>query len=211
MLSCKECLTSEMNAQLKKLFTLENIIDALSSMCLTKPLGPKGFSTVFFKKHWQTIRRRVVTMCLHIFNEQDNSTIFNHKHISLIPKIAKPRKVTDYKPISFYNVMYRIVAKAMSNIIKPILSQIIFPTQSVFIPNGPSTDNVVVGYKWLHKIRHSKGKRNSLVTLKLDINKAYDKVKRQFLKQTRYYKNSSFFSANASFNPSFFMEKHFMR
>lgn len=136
-------------------------------------------------------------MCLHIFNEQDNPAIFSHKHISLILKIAKPRKVTNYKPISFYNVMYRIVAKAMTNIIKPILSQIISSTQSVFILNGSITDNVVVGYKWLHKIRNSKGKRNGLVTLKLDINKKYDKVKRQFLKQTRYYKNSSFLSANA--------------
>lgn len=45
-----------------------------------------------------------------------------------------------------------------------------------FIPNRLIIDNVIIGYKCLQKIRHSKGKRNGLVALKLDINKAYDMV-----------------------------------
>lgn len=87
-------------------------------------------------------------------------------------------------PISLCNVSYRIIAKAIANILKPILSQIISPAQSTFMPNRLITDNVIISYECLHKIRHSKGKRNGLVALKLDVSKAYDMVEWQFLKQT---------------------------
>lgn len=37
-------------------------------------------------------------------------------------------------------------------------------------------DNIIIGYECLHKLRHSKGKRNGLAALKLDISKSYDRV-----------------------------------
>ena len=125
----------------------------------------------------------VVTTCLHILNEQGNPSPLNHTFIALIPKIAKPRRVPDYRPISLCNVIYRVVAKAIANRMKPILSQIISPMQSAFIPNRLITENVIIGYECLHKI-HCKGKKNGLVALKLDISKAYNKVEWYFLKQT---------------------------
>ncbi|KAH9709496.1 putative reverse transcriptase/RNA-dependent DNA polymerase [Citrus sinensis] len=50
--------------------------------------------------------------------------------------------------------------------------------------NHAVIDNVIIGYECLHKIRLSKGRRNGLVALKLDISKAYDRVEWNFLEQT---------------------------
>lgn len=125
----------------------------------------------------------MVKTCLYLLNEQGNPALINHTYIPLVPKIAKPRKVTNYRPISLYNVVYRIVTKAIANRLKPILSQIISLNQSAFIHSRLITDNVIIGYECLHKIRNSKGKRNGLVALKLDISKAYDRVEWQFLAQ----------------------------
>lgn len=36
--------------------------------------------------------------------------------------------------------------------------------------------NVIIGYECFHKIRLNKGKKNTLVALKLDISKACDRV-----------------------------------
>ena len=176
-------LTPEMHTHLEEPFTPEEIVNVLSQMCLTKAPGPDGLPAAFFQKHWQAVGRGVVTTCLHILNEQGDLASLNHTYIALLPKTEKPKKVTDFRPISLCNVVYRIIAKAIANRLKLILPQIISPTQSTFIPNRLITDNVIIGYECLHKIRHSKGRRNGLVALKLDISKAYDRVEWSFLDQ----------------------------
>lgn len=118
-------VTSEMNAQLEKPSTPEDIEDALAQIYPTKAPVIDSLLAVFFQKHWKSIRNGVITTCLHILNEQGNSSPLNHTFIALILKIAKPKRVTDYRPVSLCNVIYRVVAKAIANRMKHILSQII--------------------------------------------------------------------------------------
>ncbi|KAH9799959.1 reverse transcriptase domain-containing protein [Citrus sinensis] len=177
-------VSDEMNEELQQPFTEDEITTALAQMCPTKAPGPDGLPAVFFQKHWETVRERVITACLHVLNEKGTLAPLNHTYIALIPKVEKPRKVTEYRPISLCNVIYRLVAKTIANRLKHLLNTIISPTQSAFIPNRLITDNVIIGYECLHKIRHSKGKRNGLVALKLDISKAYDRVEWSFVKAT---------------------------
>lgn len=110
-----------------------------------------------------------------------NIVPLNHTYIALIPKMEKPKKATYLRPISLYNVIYRIVTKIIGHRLKYMLHSIILPTQSAFIPIRLIIDNVVICYECLHKIRLYEGKKNALVALKLDISKAYDIVEWGFL------------------------------
>ncbi|KAH9734317.1 reverse transcriptase domain-containing protein [Citrus sinensis] len=177
-------VSASMNESLGAPFTAEEVLEALSQMCPTKAPGPDGLPAVFYQKHWHTVKEGVLTTCLHILNSQGTIGPLNHTYIALIPKIGKPRKVTDFRPISLCNVSYRIVAKTVANRFKQVLHKIISPSQSAFIPNRLITDNIIVGYECLHKIRHCKSKRNGLIALKLDVSKAYDRLEWNFLEQT---------------------------
>lgn len=126
----------------------------------------------------------VLATCMHILNDGGSIAPLNHTLIALIPKVNKPRKVTKYRPISLCNVIYRIVAKTIANRLKQILHSIVTPTQSAFVPNRLITDNIIIGYECLYKIRSYKSKNEGLVALKLDISKAYDKVEWKFLEST---------------------------
>ena len=46
------------------------------------------------------------------------------------------------------------------------------------------TNNIIIGYECLHKIRHNKKKNGGWVVMKLYISKAYDRVEWSFLKRT---------------------------
>ena len=177
-------VTPEMNDYLEEPFTLEDITSALSYMYPTKAPGPDGLPVVFFQKHWQIVGSRVTKTCLHILNEQGTLESLNHTFIALIPKIEKTRVVSNFRPINLCNVVYRIITKAIANRLKPILTYIISPNQSAFIPDRLITDNVIIGYECLHKIRHSKGKTNGLMALKLDISKTYNRIEWNFLEQS---------------------------
>ena len=111
-----------------------------------------------------------------MLNEKSIVAPLNHTYIALIHKVEKPKKVFDFRPISMYNVIYRIVAKTIANRLKLILHKIISHTQSAFIPNRLITDNIIIRYECLHRIIHKKGKKHGLVALKLNISKAYDRV-----------------------------------
>lgn len=177
-------VSGEMNNQLDQLFTKEEIAEALAQMCPTKAPGLDGLPAAFFQKHWSSVNEGVVSTCLHILNEGGNLTLLNHTFIALVPKVSKPRKVTEFRPINLCNVIYRIVAKTIANRLKIVLNDIISSNQSAFVPNRLITDNIIIGYECLNKIRQSRGSRNGLIAMKLDISKAYDRVEWSFVKGT---------------------------
>jgi hypothetical protein len=69
-----------------------------------------------------------------------------------------------------------IIAKVLANRLKVILDDIISTTQAAFVPGRSITDNVVVGFESIHSM-----KRKGTVALKVDISKAYDRVKWDYL------------------------------
>ena len=114
-------VNSEMNDLLEQPFTAEEVTTSLFQMCPTKAPGPDGLQAVFFQKHWESVKDGVLATCLHVLNQQGTIAPLNHTYIALIPKTAKPMKVTEFRPISLSNVVYRIVAKVIANRLKQIL------------------------------------------------------------------------------------------
>lgn len=61
----------------------------------------------------------------------------------LIAKVAKPEKITQFRPISLCNVLFKTITKTMVERLKRLMPQLIGPAQSSFIPGRLSTDNIV--------------------------------------------------------------------
>lgn len=83
--------------------------------------------------------------------------------------------------ISLCNVIYKLIAKAMTNSLKGVLNHIISPSQYAFIPGHLISDNVMVGFKCIHSLNNHKKGKLSHVAMKLDMSKAYDRVEWPFI------------------------------
>lgn len=112
----------------------------------------------------------------------NNQTIpqgFNRTFIVLISKVKRPQRMTEFRPISMCNVVYKIAAKAIANRLKPSFDSLISPCQSAFVPNRLITNNVLVAFEINHFINTNSRSKTDHMTLKLDVSKAYDRVERE--------------------------------
>ncbi|CAA7055113.1 unnamed protein product [Microthlaspi erraticum] len=71
----------------------------------------------------------------------------------------------------------------MVNRLKKVIANLIGPAQASFIPGRLSTDNIVVLQEVVHSMRRKKGKKGWML-LKLDLEKAYDRVRWDYLEDT---------------------------
>lgn len=101
--------------------------------------------------------------------------------MAIIPKMKEPKEVTDYRPISLCNVLYKIIVKTIANRLKKCLPSIISIEQSAFVLGRQILDNILVAFETMHKLKRQKRGKDTLMALKLDISKAYDRVEWEFL------------------------------
>jgi hypothetical protein len=91
--------------------------------------------------------------------------------------------VSDYRPISLCNILYKILSKVMADRLKVILPNIISPNQSPFIPERLISNNVLTAFETLHTMHSRMYGKVGYMAVKLDMSKAYDQVEWVFLEK----------------------------
>ncbi len=153
-------ISNDMNAALIGDFSPDEVLFALNQMYPTKAPGPDGMSAIFYQTYWNIVGREISQAIIFILHYGHKLRKINYTHIVLIPKIKTPERITDFRPISLCNVVYKIVSKVLANKLKGVLPLIISNSQSAFVPGHLITDNVLVAFEVMHSMSQKwKGKK----------------------------------------------------
>jgi hypothetical protein len=152
-------VTQEMNEALMMEFSDEEISNALFQIGPLKAPGPDGFPARFFQRNWATLKRDVIKAVKKFFVVGSMPLEVNETTIMLIPKTNDATELKDFRPIALCNVVYKVVAKCMINILRPFLQTLISHNQSAFIPGRLITDNALVAFECFHRVGSHKGLR----------------------------------------------------
>lgn len=99
-LSDQSCLTNPLQDW--------KIIQVIKSL---KALGQDGLNPYFFQKYWHIVGNSVKTFCHKAFNENQIEPSINNTFICLIPKNKHAATICQYRPISLWNTIYKVITK----------------------------------------------------------------------------------------------------
>ncbi|KAL6190712.1 hypothetical protein ACLB2K_037106 [Fragaria x ananassa] len=108
---------------------------------------------------------------------------FNCTYMALIPKVDNPEVASQFRHIALCNFGYKILTKIISNRLKLFMSDLITENQSAFVSGRQIQDNILVVHEYFHRLKMLRTGTNGELALKLDMNKAYDRVDWHFLEK----------------------------
>ena len=127
---------------LLRLVTDDEIKLAIFKTKPDKAPGPDGYTAGFFQKMWHVVGADVCAAVKSFFESGRLLKEFNCTAITLIPKISSPTKLSDYRPISCCNTIYKCISGILAQRMKGLVPHIISSDQTAFIPRQSIADNI---------------------------------------------------------------------
>lgn len=169
-------VSDRMNAELTKPVSREEVRKAAFQLGARKSPGPDGFSGMFYREFWPTLGDEIFKGVHEFFASGFLLKEVNRTDMVLIPKIPSPEEMGHLRPISCCNYTYKIISKIMANRLKPFLGDIISANQSAFLAGRQIQDNILVAQEVFHHLKQRRRGKIFEVAVKLDMNKAYDRL-----------------------------------
>ncbi|KAM1551667.1 hypothetical protein ACFX10_043770 [Malus domestica] len=132
------------------------IIEAAYQIPPTRSPGPDGFSGCFYQDHWGTVGTDVVKIVKAFWHSGSLLHKLNYTNLVLILKVKCPKNMTQYRPIALCNVIYKIIAKVLTNRLKKVMPKVIGENQSAFVAGKQIQDNILVVHEVLHSLLHQR-------------------------------------------------------
>jgi len=160
---------------------MEEVHAAVFQLGALKAPSPYGFNGIFYQQSWDILKFDLFQLVQNFFHTGTLDPHLNQTHISLIPKVKNPEIISQFRPISLCNFSYKIISKILANRLKKWLPIIIEPEQSTFVQGKQIQDNIFIVQEVLHQLHITKRKKKYQAILKLDMQKAYDRIEWDFL------------------------------
>lgn len=119
---------------LTRLFSDNEVKAALFEISPFKAPGTDGLHAGFYQNAWETVSTSLCKSVISFLNSRNLPTGVNDTLIALNRKVPHSKAINQFRPISLYNVRYKVIMKTITNRLKEIMNHIVNPNQSSFVP-----------------------------------------------------------------------------
>jgi hypothetical protein len=166
-------------SSLDRPFSHEEIWQAICLMLQNKAPCPDGFTERFFKLCWPIIRLDIMAAIDSLYNlRSQDLNLLNKANIILVPKKDGVESIRDFRPISLIHGVAKIITKVLALRLAPLINNLISPCQSAFIKRRSIHANFLYVRNLTRRFHRTK---TLALLLKLDISKAFDSVRWDYL------------------------------
>lgn len=177
-LSTFQC-NPQMCSQILLMPSSEEITKLMFSLNPNKAPGPDGLSSAFFKAAWSLVGSECVNSIHDFFNSGFLPKTTNSTILSLVPKFTGAAKISEFRPISCLNTIYKVISRLLVRKLKPLLKDLIMPNQTAFVEGRLLVENTVLASELVNGYHRNNGSKK--ITIKVDIAKAFDTLSWDFL------------------------------
>ena len=156
--------------KLQKLFSEEEVKEALFGSYSHGAPGPDGFSFLFLQQFWVTIKKDIMAIFIDFYNGDLDIYRLNFAILTIIPKEKEATTMNKFRPISLLNCIFKLFTKVLTSRLGVLMNLITSSNQSAFIKGRFILESVVTTHEVLHSTYHS---GSPDLVLKLDYEKAF--------------------------------------
>ena len=141
--------------------------------------GSTGFTYEFYKFFWRNLKTFVINSVDHSFDNNRLSVCQSLGIVSLIPKGEKDKRyLTNWRPITLLNSLYKLISGCIAERIKPVLCNIINPDQKGFVAGRYIGEAVRTTFDIM---QYAKEYNIAGLILLIDFEKAYDSISFKYI------------------------------
>ncbi|XP_019263585.1 PREDICTED: uncharacterized protein LOC109241315 [Nicotiana attenuata] len=161
-------------------YTAAEVKAAMFSISERKSPGPDSYRSDFYKASWSIVGEEVTNAVPEFLDNGQLLTQINSTSIALIPKVENPLQASQFRPISCCSVLYKCISKIVCKRLRKAIPLIVADIQAAVIQGRSLIHNVLICHDLL---RHYNRKTTPRCLMKIDLKKAYDMVRWEFLKE----------------------------
>jgi hypothetical protein len=161
-------------------FTKEEMNGVIKNMPTDRAPEPDGFNGRFLKKCWPIIQTEFYRLAEEFNDGNLKLQNINGSYITLVPKVACPVGVDDFRPISLTNVCLKFLTKLAANRLQGRILECVSKNQYGFLRKRSIQDRLAWSFEYIYLCHASK---KPIVILKLDFAKAFDTIEHEVIIQ----------------------------
>jgi hypothetical protein len=180
-------LPNELMQSFESDLSLAELDAAIKSAKSNSAGGSDGLNNKVLSKFWALFRQPLYNYAKNIPNMDCLTPTFSSASIKLIPKKGDLSKITNWRPISLLNCIYKVISRAVNSRLQKAAPFILSRAQKGFVKNRYIQECLI---NVIEKIAFCNNRRIPALVVAIDQSKAFDKVSHKFM--TQIYKFFNF-------------------